>query len=179
MAADQWGGQATALHQRLTALEQAAARTPPERHGISLDLHVTNNQITVLVPNGPSGIGLLAFDTEEDMQSTLVMAANRIRTNADFAPVALIVFVERCAITGNLILNEALGAKPGLDRSGLLGPLSLVLYPIGQKLPSLPGDPVAVTGNVFQNRPILPPRMIAGATAPPPMDRWEFLNSLL
>jgi hypothetical protein len=181
--AERLGVRASALHLRLMALERAAARQALDRRGLSLALHIANNHIDALVAAGPSSIGLIVFDSEQDTQSTLDMTANRIRTRSAFAPAAIVAWVERCTITGNLILNEQPRARIDIIGSivGIGGPMSLSLFP-GTGSPvarALPFAAVAVTGNLFQGRPVLPQRQPFQPQVPPPMNTWEFLNTVI
>jgi hypothetical protein len=183
VTAERWGLRASALHLRMAALERAAVRKAPNRRAISLSLHVANNHIGAVDADGLSGTGLVVLDTDLDTQSTLEMTANHIRTRSAFAPAAFVGWVERCAITGNLILNEEPLLKLDVFSTfgGAAGPISLSLFP-GTGSPIARGlqfAAVAVTGNLFQGRPILPPRQPFNPAVPAPMNTWEFMNTVI
>jgi Family of unknown function (DUF6519) len=162
------------LNLSLSAFERQALTTLPE-HGFGLSLDVADNDINLLVTRATSSIGLLAWDDERDTRSMATVTGNKLRSESPSIPAALLLMVERCAVTGNLIFNEQ--AATANQRHAP----SLVMFP-GSETPSIGGEPVApvsVTGNVFRGRALLPPRPPLTPPAPPPMDSWDFFNNEL
>lgn len=160
-------GRFSAIQGLLATTERAALAAriqPPTLHPA---LHMSDNDInTILSNNIQSSTALLVWDSEQDIASTMTMSANKVR-NRSFMPTALMLSVERCAITGNLILNE--------ERQELLAVLA-----DGQNYLSLIfpfGVGVAITGNVFQGTPLLPNPRAEFASLGSPMNTWEFLNT--
>ncbi len=162
-------GRFSAFQGLLATAERAAlaARTqPPTLHPA---LHMSDNDInTILSNNIPSSTGLLVWDSEQETASTMTMNANKVR-NQSFMPTALMLSVERCAITGNLILNEEQVERLAV-LAGEQNYLSLI-FPFGVG--------VAITGNVFQGEPLLPDRPTLTPPVPSPMDTWKFLNTVI
>jgi hypothetical protein len=142
------------------------AERPEVPRGLQLALHISGNTIDAFVPNGPSGIGLWV---EGSTGSMMTLSANKMRSRTSVeAPdfdlsTALINNIERCAITGNLILNEGISA----NSSGT----SLIL--------DTTSPAVVITGNVFQGTPTLPTRPATNPPTPPPMDTWLFFNTVV
>lgn len=165
-------GRFNTLNLHLSAFERAALMQSASEHGLHLSLHMSDNNIDARVTSMQSGIGLLVWDDEQDIISTMTISANKVQNQGQ--PTAVIIMVDCCAITGNIILNE-----PGIEIANF--PRSLIIFPG----PALPGGPqtlgagVAVTGNVFGGTPHLPPRPAFTPPAPPPMDRWEFFNTAI
>jgi hypothetical protein len=90
------------------------------------------------------------------------MSSNRLRSQSDIAT-AGVLFVNRCAVTGNLFFNEI------PDKGSLL-----LVAPSDRKKP----DGTAITGNVFKGPPLLLARRPSfNPPAPAPMDKWEFFNA--
>jgi hypothetical protein len=142
--------------ERAALLATAAAGT-----GVSLSLHAAGNEIDVRIdPALVSGPCLLVADTVNETDSSLTLTGNRMAAEQTPLGVALVLFVARCAITGNVIEN-ANGKNP-----------SLVVVP--GATPENPGpDVVAVTGNVLYGQMVLPPRQY-----PPPFNDWTLFNAL-
>lgn len=89
---------------------------------------------------------------------------NRIDNNRSNYTV-LIYDVEHCTVTGNLILNE--GAET-VNSLIIEGPLETTA--------------IAITGNVFQGQPNLPTRSnidTSNTSVSPPLNTWEFLNTVI
>ncbi|HEU5200743.1 MAG TPA: DUF6519 domain-containing protein [Ktedonobacterales bacterium] len=148
-----------ALYLRLSAFARVALAKYTGQPGLTFSLHLANNEIDTRVTSDLSGMDLLVWDDERETASALTMSANALHNQSPTSPAALLLMVERCAITGNLVLNETGGDTAGLS--------SLDLFPGGTDLAA-----VAVTGNVFRGTPHLPPR-----TVPAPLDTWNVLNT--
>lgn len=148
-----------ALFLRLAAFERVAFAKLQGQQRLTLALHLASNEIGARVNVDLSGIALLVWDDEIDTYSALTMSANTLQNQTPPLPTALIIMVERCAITGNLIFNES-GAES-------VSYSSLDLFPGGTNLAA-----VAVTGNVFRGAPHLPPRNV-----PAPLNTWNVLNT--
>jgi hypothetical protein len=145
---------------------------------LSLSLHVSGNDIDTLIAEGSqvlSGSSLVVAGNKrpEDNRdrfttSSVLLTANKFRSyipeeNSSFSRgTVLISNVERCIVTGNLILNEAFTAINSLRI---------------QDVPA--GAAISVTGNIFRGNPRLPPRSNLDPSVPPPMNTWEFLNTVI
>ncbi len=163
------------LNLHLSEFERQALTAAPE-HGFAFSLRASGNDMELLVRNVQSGLAFLAWDDERDTRSGATMSANKVRSESLVIPAAMLLMVERCAVSGNLILNEELKAT-----GRQLSTPSLVLLP-GTEMPingKEPIAPVAVTGNVFRGQALLPPRPALTPPAPPPMDSWDFFNTEL
>lgn len=76
---------------------------------------------------------------------------------------AAIVLLTRCVVTGNMILNEQIDGASFLLEVG-----------------SSPTPEIMVSANVFQGRvTIQPPRYPSASNVPPPMNSWDFLNTVM
>lgn len=123
-------------------------------------LHVADNDVRAMVPAGPSSTALTVFLSERDPRCSLILSANRMSTDGG-GPVAVVLLARRCAITGNMLFDEANGVS-----------LVVVTRPNDQGLSGM-----AVTGNVFLGQAVLPPRVGAGGSTPLPP--WDELNSTI
>jgi hypothetical protein len=149
---------------------------------LSLSLHASSNDIDTQVTEGSqllSGPGLVVAGNKRQnpdrrrergnrdrlTTSSVLLTANKFRNHIpaenknNFLGTVLISEVERCTVTGNLILNESPGEA-----------ISLVMSKISAS---------SVTGNIFDGRPELPDRSNLGTSVPPPMNTWEFLNTVI
>lgn len=160
---------------------------------LSLSLHASSNDIDTQVTEGYqvfSGPGLVVAGNkaqnrdrrrERDNRDRLttrsvLLTANKFRNHIpgenknSFARTVSISNIERCTVsisdvehctvTGNLILNESSGEAA----------ISLLMSKISA---------ISVTGNIFHGRPELPDRSNLGTSVPPPMNTWEFLNTVI
>lgn len=148
------------LRDALRAVLAEVGGTIALAQNFSLAVEMAHNQISCRVPNASSGIAVLIVDTDQQTQSTAILSANNIQS--DGIATAMVLFVERCAITGCLIVNENVAHKP----SGL----SLVARGISSDVPPM----FAITGNVLYGRSVLPPRP---GSLPPPINTWDVFNA--
>jgi hypothetical protein len=101
-------------------------------------------------------------------------------------PSAVVAFVSRCDVTGNLVQNlQLFDWIRSEDRLFW----SLLVVPGVRPAEDLPDDKtalvtaylrpplVAVMSNVFKGWPVLPSRLFAAPVAPP-LDSWLFLNTV-
>jgi hypothetical protein len=110
-------------------------------------------------------------DRRRDSRTTsnVILTANKFCNHLEpsekttFFGTVLITNVERCTVTGNLILNEYIQAVYSL------------VFPIREREEAV----VSVTGNIFKGRPQLPDRRELGTSVPAPMNTWEFLNTII
>jgi hypothetical protein len=147
---------------------------------LSPSLHILSNDIDTRVTNGSNILsqpGLviagiqprqsnLAVGSRRSRYSSVLLTANKIRSRPEPANNIIrgsvfISNVELCTVTGNLILNDSISKDPPSH--------SLIIDPQFN-----PGISVAITGNIFQGVPILPPR-----SGIPPMNDWAFLNTVI
>lgn len=151
---------------------------------LSLSLHASSNDIDTQVTEGSqvlSGPGLVVAgnkrqnpdrrrergNRDRPTTSSVLLSANKFRNHIpaenknNFLGTVLISDVERCTVTGNLILNESPREEA----------ISLLMSKISAS---------SVTGNIFHGRPELPDRSNLGTPpVPPPMNTWEFLNTVI
>ena len=152
---------------------------------LSLSLHASSNDIDTQVTEGSqvlSGPGLVVAgnrrqnrdrrrergNRDRPTTSSVLLTANKFRNHIptenknNFLGTVLISDVERCTVTGNLILNESPGEAA----------ISLLISKISA---------ISVTGNIFDGKPQqLPDRSNLGTPpVPPPMNTWEFLNTVI
>ena len=147
-----------ALHTALSAFEQQALATA-SKQGLELSLLLADNEIEARVQGAPSGIALLVWDDPKAQGSALILSANRLRSQVESLPTALIVLTERNALTGNLILNETKGGS------------SLLFFPNAK------GTQSAVTGNVLMGSSNLSALKRPLYLNQPPLDDWRFANT--
>jgi hypothetical protein len=124
-------------------------------------LAVSGNQVDAVLADSLSGVGLLVFSIDLDHETSLVCSHNRIRSRVSSGPAVALYELLECAVTGNLINNDAGNAKTDLS-------LAIVSRLVGKV------HPVAVTGNVLVGPPRLPPRGI-----PAPFGTWDNLNTIV
>ncbi len=120
------------------ALVQAASQLIAAAE-LDLSLHGVDNKIaTYALPAwaDSTGPGLVVWGEDSDFSTKVILSSNRIEnSSAPVAPTAVIVQVQNCTMTGNLIFNNYNSTVNG----GLyLGPLPPALSPS-----------IAVTGNLF------------------------------
>ena len=102
------------------------------------------------------------------MISTMTMSASKLQNQGQ--PTAVIVMVECCAVTGNIILNQEQAGEFNFAHSPVFFPGPPVPGGMESK-----GAGVAITSDTF-GTPSLPPRP---PFTPPPTDRWEFVMNLM
>ncbi|MBG1270895.1 hypothetical protein [Nostoc sp. WHI] len=152
---------------------------------LSLSLHVLSNDIDAgiveesMALSGP-GLVIKRLNTQNrdrPITSSVILTANKIRRGKDLISnlgnaienyTVLIDNVERCTVTGNVILNESAKDKRSLVIS------------LDQEIRAIAA--IAITGNVFQGEPSLPDRFninTGSSTVSPPMNTWKFLNTVI
>jgi hypothetical protein len=141
---------------------------------LSLSLHASANDIDTQVTEGSqvfSGPSLVVVGnkrlSDRPTTSSVLLTANKFRrylseSQRDSQVTVWISNVERCTVTGNLILSEG-------PRNGF----SLVIEG------SSDTSAISVTGNIFQGRLRLPDRPTFIPPVPAPMNTWEFLNTVI
>ena len=152
-----------------SSIQIRALQQVPARPRFTLSFHLLNNNIDTSIKEGSSNIGLILIgnirrDEAEEINDSILMATNKICNRATI-PTVLVAFSEYVTVTGNLILNMNTNRE---QRQ------SLVLYATAIDRQSGIFAQV-ITGNVFQGRPILPPRK---PEPPAPLNTWEFLNTV-
>jgi hypothetical protein len=128
-------------------------------------LRIGNNDInTILSPTLGGSTAVLLLGNEKNINSSLLMYGNRIRSRSATAATVSITGIPQSIITGNLIQNQ----QPAI--AGVPAPPSLQVT-----------GSVAVTGNILRGQSTIPQR---NATLPygigtlaAPMDRWEAYNT--
>jgi hypothetical protein len=140
-----------------TAFAAAATQTVP------VALHIDDNDVDAEITGPFSGIGLFVWSLGRNGRDALNLARNTfIATNSsDILPVDFVAGDFRCAITGNIIVNEA--------SSEMVWSLWAVA-PQG-----------AITGNVLQRTPLLFVPIAQPPQPPPPLAlaNWNIFNSIL
>jgi len=165
----------------LAGFETIAFAAQPRHAFFPAALRFVANEVDAVVANVSSSAALLVWGDHAELQGSLIVDGNRFRNAANEMPTALAVFVERCAVTGNAIVNEANAYLQGQRQGAVAAILSLELFVEPE---SSPNDPaartaaVAVTGNVFRGETLLPDRNL-NPVPPAPMDGWDFLNTVL
>jgi hypothetical protein len=165
-------GFAKRLGDRLEVLKLAALERSV-RFPLQLSLDFSHNSVQTLAPKAISGTPLFVWDTDEQTQSMITMSANRLSNKSLQLATAVILQVDRCVVTGNLVLNDSIyQRKPKSESQEPLNVFySLFLLPgwVSPELlknpPTIGFDvPIAITGNVFKGfpfifhvRPFLPP----------------------
>jgi hypothetical protein len=137
----------------------------------SATLFITNNSVEPLQPdNGGSSALLVLTDSWTDPQSigaSLIISNNRLRGwMPPILPTVVLSFSGRCAITGNLISDEA--PKP-TDTN----PNSLLI----QNGTDSTAMRLTVVGNVLEGQTNLA-NLLRTDGAPAPLDTWQYLNSI-
>ena len=135
-------------------------------HELSLSLDFSHNEVSTVLNKLVWSTALLIIDADDTTDSQVTITSNRLRSQSSSAT-AGVFFVNRCAVTGNLVLNEE--------------PKKHSLYLLAPNQPSPPKvlPKTAITGNVFKGPPFLAaPRPVFTPPAPPPMNKWEFFNTM-
>lgn len=151
------------LHETLRRTEARAGA-----EAIALVLRVTNNDADTTPAPSTSAASAAALAVwhlrvspgAHTTDGSAIVSANRFVSNYDFAT-AVIVAVERCTVTGNVIHNGFGGSSPGYSLVHLRGEWNLGA--VGR---------VAITGNVFQGTSKLP----KAASGLESMGGWTLLN---
>lgn len=156
-------GFAKALGDRLEVLKLEALQRSVQ-FPLQLSLDFSHNSVQTLAHKAISGTPLFVWDTDEQTQSMMTMNANRLSNKSLQLATAVILQVDRCVVTGNLVLNESIyERKPNTKPSEPLNVFySLFLLPgwISPELlnnpPTIGFDvPIAITGNVFKGFPFI------------------------
>ncbi len=143
------------FNQSFSAVENQAFTVAPTKKG-QVALHIKDNDVDAEITGPFSGIGLLVWSFGRNGRDALNIAGNTfIATNSSaYLPVDLVAGDFRCAITGNVIVNEA--------SSEMVWSLWAVA-PQG-----------SITGNVLQRQALL-----FVPTTPPTPNNWYIFNSIL
>jgi hypothetical protein len=177
-------GFAKTLGDRLEVIKLAALQQSVQ-FPLQLSLDFSHNAIETLAPKSPSGTPLFVWDTDQQTQSMITMNANRLRNQSLQLATAVILQVDRCTVTGNLVLNESVyQPKPPTPTKApeqLNTFYSLVLVP-GWVSPEVlntrptPGFdvPISITGNVFKGFPLL---LHVRPAWPTPLNTWLPFNT--
>ena len=157
------------LNSELSSVGLRAAENVGPTLNLALNLSFAANEVDVRISGISSNSCLLVIDEDTTTLSSMTMNGNILKNFADVSPAAAIILVERCAVSGNVIVNEK-RVNENSDAKNRR-PLSLVLFPGGNDEDQAT---VAVTGNVFHGRAVLPLR---SGSIPAPMDNWHYFNS--
>ena len=133
------------------------------RRGVHLTLHCSENDIEAQTTTAESSLGVLVWDDADETGSALILNANRVHNHTCNVPTVLILMVERCAVNGNIILNSEKNCGTAL---GQASGSSLDLFAGFSDNSAM----VAVSGNVFQGKTIIPFR-------PSGLPDWDTLNA--
>lgn len=175
-------GFAKTLGDRLEVIKLAALQQSVQ-FPLQLSLDFSHNAIETLAPKSPSGTPLFVWDTDQQTQSMITMNANRLRNRSLQLATAVILQVDRCTVTGNLVLNESVyQPKPPTRPPEQLNMFySLVLVPgwvspeVLQTQPTPGFDvPISITGNVFKGFPLL---LHVRPAWPTPLNTWLPFNT--
>lgn len=143
---------------QITEMQSAAMTETSKEPGLHLSLRFAANDVTTGLDGSPSSAALVVLDDFELDGSALTMSGNVLRSHADDAT-ATIIGVDSCAVAANFMLNAATGRSVSLVIDGAAA---------GRN-----GDQtVAVTGNVFDGRVLLPSRSLDS-----PLDTWDLFNA--
>jgi hypothetical protein len=138
---------------------------------LALSLRLAVNDVDAFLSDGTSASALWIWDYQRSTPGELTLDGNHLKNRSTAIATAMVLAVNRCAITGNLVLNQTSSANKD-------GGHSLMLYPGTEK--PLSGAaafaPVAVTGNVFRGTATLPVRSTA---VPSPLNSWHWFNAEL
>jgi hypothetical protein len=162
-----------ALNQNLSVLEKQAFATPIARD-VPVAIHAADNDVSNLVAGAVSASSFLLWSLGKNDKDGISLTGNSLVGSNGTSPIALMLGVSRCMITGNMVLNEAVNIT-GIANVPVP---SLWLFPL-PTADSTTGAQVlaaAITGNVFRGRPILPLRNL-NPPPPPPMNAWDFFNA--
>lgn len=169
------------LHILLSITESLVFSQATNQNTPRLALQISDNTIDAFLVNsqggatvaGASHTALLVWDDLLSTESSITMRTNTLR-NTSMEPTAFLLNPVFCTITGNIFLNHWQNSDQQPS-----GSLVFVPGPVGGNTVSTSSLPlrvgVAVTGNVFQGRAILPNRMIGNVGSP--INTWAFLNT--
>lgn len=175
-------GFAKTLGDRLEVIKLAALQQSVQ-FPLQLSLDFSHNAIETLAPKAPSGTPLFVWDTDQQTQSMITMNANRLRNQSLQLATAVILQVDRCTVTGNLVLNESAyqlqRGTPAPEPLNIFYSLVLLpgwVSPEVLKSPPTPGFdvPIAITGNVFKGVPFL---LHIRPAWPAPLNTWLPFNT--
>jgi hypothetical protein len=122
-------------------------------------LSIGQNQVDAVIEDADSGAGLLVVILDTTMASTLIAAANRVRSRvADGATVGLYA-LHACTLTGNIISNEVVHSETSASL--------VVRAEADEKRPAY-----AVTGNALIG-------LLPGGYPPAPAVDWATLNTVV
>jgi hypothetical protein len=173
-------GFAKTLGDRLEVLKLAALQRSVQSP-LQLSLDFSHNSVQTLTPKAPSGTPLFVWDTDQQTQSMITMSANHLRNKSLPLATAVILQVDRCVVTGNLVLNESIyQPKPGTNLPEPLNVFYSLVFLPGWVSPEIvenrtPGFdvPIAITGNVFKGLPFI----FHVRPFPAPLNLWFPLNT--
>jgi hypothetical protein len=139
---------------------------------VKLRLDFCDCQVDAMVANSYSAAGLLITDFAANGASVLVHGS-RIRSRFPLGETVMAALLEELTVTGNIVANEVVPAPAGArvepSSNSITAPASAFLTPYG--VPA-----IAVTGNVFIDQTMLPPRPSA---LPPALTNWDVLNTVI
>lgn len=166
----------------LSRFELAAFGKRPRHMFFPAALRFVGNDVDAVVHGVASSAALIVWGDRADVEASLVLDGNRFRNAAPLVATAAGLFLERCVVTGNVIVNEAKLNAAQMRRQGAAPALiSLELY----VQPETPWDnptiavaAVTITGNLFRGRTILPQRTL-DPQPDPPLDSWDFFNTMI
>ena len=153
-----------AAHTLASGIEAAAFAAQVVGPGMALDF--SENDVNLLFDLAVDGWGLLVWDDEASVGSSAAVNGNRLRSQSSKA-VATIITVDRCAIVGNLFMNESTAKAEGA--------LSLSVVP-GKSTDLLNFEGVAITGNMLKGPEQLPNRP---NYIPAPIRNWSWFNAII
>jgi hypothetical protein len=154
-----------------SAIGQSLPSPPPAATtggGVIPQVDVRDCQVDAVIANSYSGAGLLIADLAQNAGSA-VIHGNRIRNSFLAGDTALADSLGTASITGNIMANEV--EPPPMPSFTRPNSFSVVLRPIPTPLAVAA---VAVTGNVFIDAAILPPR----PSVTPALPDWTTLNTV-
>jgi hypothetical protein len=139
---------------------------------VTLRLDFCDCQVDAIVANSYSAAGLLVTDFTANGASVLVQGS-RIRSRFPLGETLMAALLEEATVTGNIVANEVVpapaGARVVASSYSITAPPSAFVTPYG-------APTIAVTGNVFIDPTILPPRP---STLPPALTDWDVLNTVI
>lgn len=174
-------GFAKTLGDRLEILKLSALQRSVQ-FPLQLSLDFSYNSVQTLAHKALSGTPLFVWDTDEQTQSMMTMNANRLSNKSLQLATAVILQVDRCAVTGNFILNESIyEPKPNSESQEPLNIFYSLFFLPGSISPELLKNPrtifldvpIAVTGNVFKGFPSI----FHVRPFPAPLNFWFPLNT--
>ncbi len=138
-------------------------------YGLIMRIDVSDCQVDAVVASSYSGAGLLVIDFSQT-QGSVIVDGCRMRTRFPWGETAFFLWPVEATITGNIIANEiGLPIEPSTQDPDSY---SITMFPLSPF-----GDPaIAITGNVFIDPTILPPRP---SSIPAPLNQWNILNTVI